>query len=248
MKKTKKLVLTFALFLLVTIFIFTACRNNDNGDYTLKMSGLGISGYMLSWQSVNKAESYEIEISKGSTSFDSANIDEVATTTQTSLSLAHLTLGEYVVRVRAVSTARHIVNSEWAYINYSVGSAGLTFSVSLTLFGYIASLGGADDSQPIVIPAFHNGVNVTGVAGFENSDLPEITLPSGLLHIADNTFSNCLSLTEIVIPVSVTYIGGSAFAYWTVAQTIYFDGRSEAYQNWNSAWANLTSATIVWLG
>lgn len=80
----------------------------------------------------------------------------------------------------------------------------------------------------------HNGITTIGHDAFDATDIREITIPSattvipdhmcngcenlssvtfhdGITSIGKNAFNDCLSLTSITIPSSVTYIDDSAF-------------------------------------
>ena len=86
----------------------------------------------------------------------------------------------------------------------------------------VVSLGMAEDTD-IVIPATYKGLPVTeiGDKAFYKLDnikgnqwgnlILSVTLPNTIKHIGDFAFFSCDSLTEVVIPDSVTSIGFDAF-------------------------------------
>lgn len=79
------------------------------------------------------------------------------------------------------------------------------------------------DPISIEIPSTHLEKPVTSIADYAFSDcqsLTSIMIPDGVTSIGDYALSNCPSLTSIVIPNSVTSIGKSAFSYCTSLTSI----------------------------
>ena len=56
------------------------------------------------------------------------------------------------------------------------------------------------------------------------------TIKDGTLTVSDRVFSNRTSLTEIVVPASVVYIGDSAFTYCTSLKNAYYEGTEERWK------------------
>jgi len=69
----------------------------------------------------------------------------------------------------------------------------------------------------ITIPDTLNGLTVTSIGGaFAFCDsLTSVVIPYSVTSIGGAAFSNCTSLTDIVIPDSVTSIGDRAFSFCT---------------------------------
>ena len=67
----------------------------------------------------------------------------------------------------------------------------------------------------IVIPAYHNGVPVLGIAdnAFENSNITSVTFEIGsqLLYIGELAFAGCEYLTHIIFPDGIVEIGWLSF-------------------------------------
>ena len=84
------------------------------------------------------------------------------------------------------------LTTDYAYIMNDDG----TISVS----GYTGS------DTDLTVPGLIDGYVVTGIAdhAFEaNADIKSITLPNGLIAIGESAFSDCSSLTTVVIPDTV---------------------------------------------
>ena len=86
---------------------------------------------------------------------------------------------------------------------------------SITVDGECWIEGLDDDSvEVLVIPAEIDGYPVVRVnvqAFYKNTSLRRVVLPEGLQSIADSAFEGCENLEEVVIPSTVTEIGGLAF-------------------------------------
>ena len=113
---------------------------------------------------------------------------------------------------------------------YATGTEGLLFTLSENGTAYSVSAGSATEGD-VVIPAYHNGLPVTGIGyiGFANSDfepedieigsyaffdctdLKTVVIPSTVTIIGDMAFAGCESLESIVLPPTVTVIGDGAF-------------------------------------
>jgi len=93
---------------------------------------------------------------------------------------------------------------------------------------------------------------VTYIYGSAFSDctgLTSIILPSSITSIGGSAFSGC-TMTSITIPEGVTSIGNYAFSSWTSSQTIYVQGKvneEAAVAAWGYYWALSCSAAIVYV-
>ena len=80
-------------------------------------------------------------------------------------------------------------------------------------------------ASSVNIPAQINGVPFTFIgqeAFSECKSLTSVVIPDSVTSIGGFAFLDCSSLTSIVIPNSVTSIGGSAFRKCESLKTIYF--------------------------
>lgn len=81
---------------------------------------------------------------------------------------------------------------------------------------YLVEIGDAKYFSSITIPSTYNGIPVTEVGQFNNTDatnttLEEVYISEGIISIAEKAFYNCASLTIVTIPSTVTTIGENAF-------------------------------------
>jgi len=76
------------------------------------------------------------------------------------------------------------------------------------------------------------------------TSLTGIVIPESVTSIGSNAFSDCIGITSITIPAGVTSVGSDAFSGWTSSQTIYIDGYSEADETWGADWRNNCNAVI----
>ena len=114
-------------------------------------------------------------------------------------------------------------------------------------------------SRPVVWGIKDNGILENGlvwvrlsddtvtIAGYLNIDI-EVVIPSvingySVTTIGDSAFSDCDSLTSVVIPDSVTTIGGYAFRNCS-SLTIYAEAPSKP-SGWSSSW-NYSNRPVVW--
>src|SRR5665213_2659924 len=117
---------------------------------------------------------------------------------------------------------------------------------TITITGYTGS-GGA-----ISIPAMINGTNVTsiGYGAFNEinnnfNELTSVVIPNSITSIGGDAFYSCDSLTNITIPTNVTNIGVGAFAYCVNLATITVDAQNSFYSSTNGVLLNKNQTTLV---
>ncbi len=217
------------LSLIITVvagFLFVAC----GAPRLASPSDLTIENKTLSWNAVDNARGYTVEIAgeqhdlrRTTFSFDNVFLEE----------------GTYTFRVKARGNGVDFSDSDWATIDYVQGyENGLTYTLTELGHSYeVSSVGRAKGD--VVIDDYYNGLPVTGIGrlAFTNSlDLTSVTfgknirsvgsrafygcskletvvLNDGLVDIGDTAFQTCRELTEIEIPNTVTTIGDNAFAF-----------------------------------
>ena len=107
-----------------------------------------------------------------------------------------------------------ICGHSYEEVLYATGSVGLEYEVNNGGAYTVIGLGTCTDSH-VVIPAYVDGVKVTGIdeyAFYDCSRLTDITILEGVTSIGRGAFYDCSSLTSITIPGSVTSIGLMAFS------------------------------------
>ncbi len=107
--------------------------------------------------------------------------------------------------------------------------SAFVFSLDSNQQGY--SVACSDKSvTKVIVPSSHDGLPVTdvGYQAFKDCiDLTEITIPSSVTCIYDEAFCGCKRLTKITIPHAVTSIGDYAFGYCTNLQIVTFEEHSQ---------------------
>ncbi len=87
--------------------------------------------------------------------------------------------------------------SSKALVYFECGGS-LKYRVSDVVTGYEVSSGfGINDVTDLVIESVHQGRKVLAIGVFESSTLKSITIPTSILMIADNAFSECSVMTDI---------------------------------------------------
>jgi hypothetical protein len=90
-------------------------------------------------------------------------------------------------------------------------SFGLNYSGGAPNGGYWVSKGTATAAK-IVIPSVYNGQPVTAIASFSNyTTMTSVIIPDSVTSIGGGAFSGCTGLTSVTIPDSVTSIDSRAF-------------------------------------
>lgn len=171
-----------------------------------------------------------------------------------------------------VSLAAYKVAPRWSDFQtlFKDFSTDLSFIYDSATDSYFVT-GGASAASEIYIPAMHNGKYVTKISNsafsyllnlisvifepgnrlqsigndaFNNCiSLTSITIPNSVTSIGSGAFSDCYELTEIYIPISVTFIGGYAFELSDYV-TIYAQAPSMP-SGWDSGWNN-NGCPVVW--
>ena len=93
-------------------------------------------------------------------------------------------------------------------------SAGLEYTISVDESYYIVSGIGTCTDNDIVIPPIYNDFPVTSIGAYAFSDcssLTSVVIPDSVTSVGDSAFRGCSHLTSVVIPDSVTSIDIYAF-------------------------------------
>lgn len=174
--------------------------------------GIGLSeDYVLSWEEVEGARSYEVEIENT----DSGEIN-VEPSRRTAYSLSALGEGNYSVRIRSVGGSRNDTYSEWSesFIFHRDYESGLVYSLINNNTEYRVTKAGTATGD-IVIEDMYRGKPVTeiGDAAFRSSGdrIKSVTLGGNIRSIGSSAFYNCTGLERVTMSDSVVSLGESAF-------------------------------------
>ncbi len=219
MKKFRFLtsVLLAAAILLVAA---TACRSGLQAPADFDINEENV----LSWESVEGARSYKIQIRSVATGETTDDTFRAA-----HYSLSSLAEGDYEIRVMALSSSQEgAPTSEWSQVipfhkNYETG---LVYELINNNMEYRISRVGAAEGT-VVIEDVYRGKPVTeiGERAFRASArVSGIVIGNNVRSIGDYAFYNCQLLSSVVMPDSVTELGNSAFQGCNSLKTISLSG------------------------
>ena len=130
-------------------------------------------------------------------------------------------------------------------LNYT---EGLSYKLNEEGTGYtVSGIGTAMDTD-IVIPSEYKGLPVTSIGDYafsECTSLTSIVIPDSVTSIGVQAFSSCTSLTSIDIPDSVTSIGDWAFSSCTSLTSITVDENNTAYASIDGNLYNKDKTTLI---
>lgn len=92
-----------------------------------------------------------------------------------------------------------------------------------------------------------DGIPVTTMASFGQSEVKNIVIPASILYINQSAFSRCENLENVTIPNSVVAIGVNAFWYCNKLYNIIFNGTVAQWNTINKgdSWHDHVPATYV---
>ncbi len=215
MKRFKRLIcLVLALCLVLP---FTACGGSDLEAPT----GIELDeNYLLTWEEVAGARSYEVEITEAVSGIQSINPSR-----RTSYSLAVLDEGDYTVRLRSVGGKQNDDYSDWTkgLEFHKEYESGLIYTLINGNTEYeVTKVGRA--TGDLVIEDTYRGKPVTAIASSAfrsaGSRLTSVVIGNNVRTIGESAFYNCTGLKTVKIPDSVVSIGESAFQNCTALETV----------------------------
>lgn len=206
MKKLKFLIAFLTLSLLT--LSLAACSGALEAPQKISID----ENYSLSWNSVDDARGYIVEVTDVSTGIAQEN-----ETRRSPYSLATLAEGDYEVRVKTVGGRQNSVQSAWSQTLslHKDYESGCVYTLINNNTEYRLESGGTATGS-FVIEDVYRGKPVTEIAegafrGKVGQGLENVTIGNNVTTIGDNAFYQCLYLQSIVIPDSVVSIGEGAF-------------------------------------
>ncbi len=118
---------------------------------------------------------------------------------------------------------------------YSLINAGSEYEIS----GYVG------ESADVIIPAIYKGKPVTSIgrsAFSECTSITSVVIPNSVTSIGYMAFDYCPLLTSVVIPISVITIGSYAFS----GEKIIYCEATERPEGWDYDWYEGNGLAIVW--
>ena len=106
------------------------------------------------------------------------------------------------------------------------------------------------EDESVTIEATYEGVAVTKIANDafnSNETLTEIVIPDSVTVIGASAFTMCLGLTSVTIGAGVTTIDDSAFAYCSNLSSITFNGTKKQWKaiDKTSDWTFVPATKVV---
>lgn len=228
MKKIRnifKVLLTFCIVILSTMFVLTAC---NGGDVKTPENVRVTEELELSWFREANARTYDVSILCTKFTFTHPVSEEeiarfpvkegeevIKSTRNITYNIESLPEGDYEFKVRAVPAGRSKKPSAWSPVikyhkNYSTGCTYKLIN-SGTEYSVYKSISAKGD---IYIEDEYKGKPVTQIdreCFKNNQNITSVHLGKNIKSIGAAAFQWCKSLTEVTIPEGVTYIGEQAF-------------------------------------
>lgn len=232
-----KLLVVLVCALSLCFFAFIACNSKEDGVLMVP-NNLNISDYVLTWDSVDGAQSYIVDINGSELQVAENRLDILMLISESKN--PSLLSKENVAKVMALGDLKNSFDSEWSNeIRYNAQIvSGINYkSTNNNTECEIIAVDKDDVQGVIIIPEELKGKTITKVmtkgfsdcnyltdvvflgetiqiesGAFKNcSNLKRVILPALLSKIDNETFSGCVSLTSIDIPDTVIQIKQHTF-------------------------------------
>ncbi len=140
----------------------------------------------------------------------------------------------------------HALTTYWNQSIADVLYPYLTFTLNSDNNSYSVGAKNTSISGEIVIPESYNGLPVTAIAddGFNGcSSITNIVIPESVTSIGISSFYDCSGITNLVIPSSVVTIGEKAFQKCTGLESIQVSGNNTKFSSPNNCNAIIVTST-----
>lgn len=205
-KRNKIIVLTFVL--LSALLCLIACGSKPEAVKLQAPDNLNISGKILTWDKVENASGYTVNIDGKKTDTSGNSYDLSALTEQK----------KYFIQIKSLGDEKKYKASGWSQIKeYTVepiAEQSLEYEIVSNKFYNVVGIGNVT-SEEIVVPSAYNGLPIIRIASraFENNvNLKKIILPDTLLYIDNFAFAGCTALEYINLPDSLENIFRCVFS------------------------------------
>ncbi len=205
-KRNKIIVLTFILLSALSCLI--ACGSKTEAVKLQAPDNLNISGKILTWDKVENARGYTVNIDGKKTDTSRNSYDLSALTEQK----------KYFIQIKSLGDEKKYKASGWSQIKeYTVepiAEQSLEYEIVSNKFYNVVGIGNVT-SEEIVVPSAYNGLPVIRIASraFENNvNLKKIILPDTLLYIDNFAFAGCTALEYIDLPNSLDCMQKDVFS------------------------------------
>lgn len=205
-KRNKIIVLTFILLSALSCLI--ACGSKPEAVKLQAPDNLNISGKILTWDKVENARGYTVNIDGKKTDTSGNSYDLSALTEQK----------KYFIQIKSLGDEKKYKTSGWSQIKeYTVepvAEQSLEYEIVSNKFYNVVGIGNVT-SEEIVVPSAYNGLPVIRIASraFENNvNLKKIILPDTLLYIDNFAFAGCTALEYIDLPNSLDCMQKDVFS------------------------------------
>lgn len=205
-KRNKIMVLTFILLSALSCLI--ACGSKPEAVKLQAPDNLNISGKILTWDKVENARGYTVNIDGKKTDTSGNSYDLSALTEQK----------KYFIQIKSLGDEKKYKTSGWSQIKeYTVepvAEQSLEFMKLKTSDSYWVKGIGSITSDEIVIPSTYKGLSVGGISfdAFKNNvNIKKIILPDTIESICGYAFAGCTALESIYLPDGLKDIQSYAF-------------------------------------
>lgn len=247
MKKVSK-ILTLTFLFILSLSAFVACKKTTAVQLK-RPTNVQINDNILSWNKVENASGYIVDVSGDKVSGDQKS------TTENKYDLTELTEpSNYSIKVKTLGDGKKYSDSDWSITKEyiveakSISEQGLKFELyGSDEEGYEFVGMTATTLKEVDIPSSYNGKPVTsiGVKAFENNvNLSNIILPDTISNISDDAFSGCTALESIDLPNSLVSIGQGVFKGSGLKSIVLPDSVTEIGRNTFSNCAALASVRL----